>query len=74
MNPNKKEQTIIRDWMKAVDFRQNRLWTLTEQGLKTDVNGEMLNDVQFNEMFPIPNPVNFYGGQENPDRTKQFLY
>lgn len=74
MNPNKKEQTAIRDWMKAVEFRQNRLWTITNGIAKTGENGREMTSEEFDLLHPIPNPVNFYGGKENCDPHHKYLF
>jgi hypothetical protein len=39
----------------------------------TCVNGEWMNEKEFDERYPIPNPVNFYMASENSDKTKEYL-
>ncbi len=72
---NKNEPTPIADYLKAVEFRNNRLWMIGNEGIaKTEVFGEMLTAEQFDKAFPIPSPINFFRGKENPDKTKSYLY
>lgn len=75
MNPNEPIKTPIHDYLKAVEVRNNRLWRVGSDGIpKTEQNGEWVTSEEFMAANPIPNPVNFYGGKENPDQTKRFMY
>jgi hypothetical protein len=58
----------------AVQFRSNRLWCLRSGVFLTEVNGEWMNEREFQERYPVNVPINFYLGKENADKTKDFLY
>ena len=64
------------DHLETSDFDKNRLWILDPElgTLMTCVNGEWLSRGEFQNRFPIHNPVNFYGGKDNPDTTKDYMY
>lgn len=66
---------IIAPFLKARDFRTNRLWRYDagEDVLKTEVNGKWLTTKEFDRLYPIPSPVHFYLATENPDTTKNYL-
>lgn len=60
-------------WLKAKDFRDNRLWHLFKGKMVTNVNGEYLTKKEFDEKFPVPKPVTFYIAKDNYDKTKDYL-
>lgn len=75
MNQNKREVSAVREYLKAIEVKNNRLWRVGSDGIpKTEVNGEWITSEEFMAANPIPNPVNFYGGKENPDGTRAYLY
>jgi len=63
----------IVDWLNAISFRDNRVWSMAGNVLVTKVNGEYLSMKEFDERFPVPNKITFYHTENNPDRTKMFL-
>lgn len=72
---NKKSSTPVSDWLKAKDFRNNRVWQLTPEGvMRTMVEGKWLTAREFDKQFPVPKVIHFYSAPENPDGTKSFLH
>jgi hypothetical protein len=63
----------IKSQLEAISFRYNRLWSCVDGAMLTCVNGEWMNEKEFDERYPIPNPVNFYMASENSDKTKEYL-
>jgi len=49
-----KDKTPVKDYLKAKDFRDNRLWKLIAGRLLTCVNGEWMSEFEFNQRFPVP--------------------
>lgn len=73
--PKKKPNNPVSNWMKAVDFRNNRIWRLTPDGvMRTEVDGEWITAREFDRKFPSRPPIHFYNNPENPDKTKAFMY
>lgn len=74
--PKKKTyHTPVGDWLKRVDFKKNRLWRLTPDGvMKTKVGNKWYTAREFDREFPSKAPLYFYGNPHNPDKTKSFLY
>ncbi len=65
----------VSDWLKARDFRNNRLWRLSPDGvMRTKVGKEWITARDFDKRFPSRPPLHFYGNPENPDKTKSFMY
>ena len=67
--------TIIRDYLRARDFRNNRLWRFdpTTSSLTTKVNGKTMTADEFDRKYPVPKHIQFYLSNDNPDRTKSYL-
>lgn len=72
-DPNKLYHTPVSDYLRAKQFRDNRLWHLLGSSLVTKVENEFLTAKEFSEKYPIPNPISFNRNPENPDKTKDFL-
>ncbi len=71
----KNDLNPVSDWLKARDFRRNRLWRFgTDEVMRTEVDGEWLTTKEFDKTFPSKQPMHFYGNPENPDKTKSFMY
>jgi hypothetical protein len=64
----------VSDWLKARDFRNNRLWQYSEGVLRTKVGGKWMTAKDFDKRFPSRPPLHFYGNPENPDKRKSFMY
>lgn len=68
-------RTPVSDWLKAVDFKKNRLWRLSPDGImRTKVGDREYTAREFDLEFPAKTPIHFSGNPENPDKTKSFLY
>lgn len=68
-------ETPVLDWMKAKDFRDNRLWSIRGGVMYTIVDGEEMTKDAFDRKFPVPNKIHFYRGAiDNPDKTKIYLH
>lgn len=63
----------VSDYLKAISFRDNRLWEMVGGVLITQVNGEYMSSKEFDEKFPVPTPISFGRCQDNPDKTKMYL-
>lgn len=75
-NPNRllhRNYAPISDYLKAKDFRDNRLWTIVNGKLVTMVNNEYLSEAEFNQRYPVPISLNFLRNPENSDKTKAYL-
>lgn len=68
------EATPVSDWLKARDFRRNRLWRFADGVMQTQVGKEWMTAREFDQKFPSRPPFHFYGNPENPDKTKSFMY
>ena len=66
----------VGDFLESLYFHKNRLWVFNPEVGKpmTEVNGEWMDEFEFNMAYPIKNPINFYGGKENADTSKDYLY
>lgn len=65
----------VGEWLKAKDFRNNRLWKLGEDGImRTQIGKEWISAREFDKRFPSKQPITFYLNPENPDKTKIFMY
>ena len=66
---------IVGPYLNARDFRNNRLWRydVGEDVLKTEVGGKWLTSEEFDRLYPVPRPLNFYLAAENPDTTRKYL-
>jgi len=74
-NPNRlcaRTKTPIGDWLKARDFKWQRLWKQVGEHIITFVDGIWMNEGEFDEKYPSKAPTHFYANQENPNRTKNF--
>jgi len=68
-------RTPVSDWLKSVNFKRNRLWRLSPDGImRTKVGNREYIAREFDLEFPSKAPVYFYGNPENPDKTKSFMY
>lgn len=76
MSKKEKEMKPVSKWIKSIEFKKNRLWTLGADGMmKTVVNGKEMTAREFDKQFPVKTPIHFYqGNPENPDRRKSFMY
>lgn len=76
MNKENKDLKPVSTWLKSIDFKRNRLWTLRSDGImKTIVDGKELTSKEFDKKFPVKTPLHFYqGNPENPDKRKSFMY
>ena len=71
----KNNKTPVSDWLKAKEFRNNRVWQLTPDGvMRTMVEGKWLTAREFDKQFPVPKKIHFYSADQNPDGTKSFLH
>lgn len=57
-----KGKTPVADYLRAKDFRDNRLWTMVNGRLITFENGEYLSEKEFNEKYPVPNDAKTISG------------
>lgn len=73
-SPDTPKNCRIGKVLKARDFRNNRLWHCDTSGeLTTQVNGKTFTEEEFDNKYPVPNPVNYYLAKENPDKTRDYL-
>jgi len=63
----------VSDYLKARDFRDQRVWRLRNGKLYTTVDGEDIVKEDFDLRFPVPKVSFFYRALENPDKTKNYL-
>jgi len=63
----------VSDYLKARDFRDQRVWRLRKGKLYTNVDGEDIVKEDFDRRFPVPKVSFFYRALENPDKTKNYL-
>jgi hypothetical protein len=63
----------VSDYLKARDFRDQRVWRLRKGKLYTDVDGKLMSLEDFDRQFPVPKVSYFYRALENPDKTKNYL-
>ena len=63
----------VSDYLKARDFRDQRVWRLRKGKLYTTVDGEDIVKEDFDRRFPVPKVSFFYRALENPDKTKNYL-
>ncbi len=74
-NPRNRHDTPVGKWLQAVDFRNNRSWILTPDGvMKTKLGNKWYTAREFDKKYPSKPPVHFYGNPENPDKRKSFIY
>jgi hypothetical protein len=69
-NKHNTPSTPVSDYLRARDFRDQRVWRLRKGKLYTDVDGEQISLADFDQQFPVPNVSFFYRALENPDKTK----
>lgn len=75
-NPNRlvhRRYTPIQNYLRARDFRDNRLWSCKNGILTTFVDGEELGEEEFNIKYPVPISINFTMNPDNSDKTKMYL-
>lgn len=65
--------TPVTDYLKARDFRDQRLWMLRQGKLYTHLNGKLVTREEFDRIHPVPTVSFFYKALENPDKTKNYL-
>jgi len=63
----------VSDYLKARDFRDQRVWKLRKGKLYTYVEGEKMSQEDFDRKFPVPKVSFFYRALENPDKSKSYL-
>lgn len=63
----------VSEYLKARDFRDQRVWRLRKGKLYTTVDGEDIVKEDFDRRFPVPKVSFFYRALENPDKTKNYL-
>ena len=73
-NITRSNYTPIADFLKSRDFRNNRLWKLVKGKLFTFVDGKKLSRKEFDEKYPLINPISFQFAPENADKTKLFMH
>jgi hypothetical protein len=66
-------ETPVSDYLKARDFRDQRVWRLRNGKLYTYVEGEKMSQEDFDRKFPVPKVSFFYRALENPDKSKSYL-
>jgi len=77
MSKKKVSSTPVSDWLKAKEFRNNRVWQLTPDGvMRTMVEGKWLSAREFDKQFPVPKKTNISTQQTKTlDRNKtHFLH
>ena len=67
---------IINPIQKHLDskrFRDSRLWIMRGNRFFTEVEGKLIDEETFNNLFPVFNPVKFLTTKENIDSTSAWL-
>lgn len=70
---NKPQRVTIKEYLKAKYFRDNRSWVLSGGVLFTNVNGEWMNEKEFNNRYPVPTKAFFWLAEENQDGRRKYL-
>jgi len=74
-NPNRlcqRTKTPIADYLRARDFKWQRLWKQVGSKLITLFEGEWLSENEFDERYPSKAPVHFFSNPENPNQSKNY--
>jgi len=72
-NINRDNFTPISDFIESKNFRDNRLWRIVDGKLSVFLEGGFISKEDFENRYPLKNPVSFTHAPENADHTKDFL-
>lgn len=74
-NPNRlqfKGKNIIAEYLKAKEYRDNRLWKIVGNRFVTLFNGEWISLKEFEDMYPILKQNSLLTNMDNPNKTNNF--
>lgn len=63
----------INHHLQTKQFREDRLWQYRNGQFYTDVEGRLMSEELFNELFPVYNPLSFRPSKGNIDSTSAWI-
>lgn len=65
--------TPINDWLKSLEFKNDRLWRMKKGVMVTVVDGVEMTATDFDNLYPVPVVVSFNRCSENADPRNNYL-
>jgi hypothetical protein len=63
----------IKKHLDSKQFREERLWKMRGGKWFTEIDGYLCSEADFDDMFPLFNPITFVHTKENIDPRTNFL-
>lgn len=68
--------TMLHDINRHIEseqFREQRLWSMRNGEFVTEVDGKLMSESLFNQLYPVYSPVTFRQSKTNIDSTTNWI-